>query len=175
MKKGIVIALAILMMFVLVGCGEKENIEQQLIGTSWHQTLTTETDLRAGYITDDKDGHKYQCDEITLTITSTATYSFGANTFNTTTEVKQIKSGITKILDVEWDGGISITNEKDKEVTETSTETESVNGTWHFENDRLYMIENGATTGVSYSVSLVNNELILENEYAGIFLRLKKK
>ena len=79
MKKGIVIALAILMMFVIVGCGEKENIEQQLIGTSWHQTLTTETDLGAGYITDDQDGHKYQCDEITLTITSTATYSFGAN------------------------------------------------------------------------------------------------
>ena len=175
MKKGIVISLAILMMFLFVGCGEKDSIAQQLMGTSWYQTLTTETDLGAGYITDEKDGERYNCDEITLTITSTATYSFEANTFNTTTEVKQIKSGITKIYDVEWVEGCTITTQKDKEVTESTTETESVNGTWNIENDRLYMIENGATTGVSYSVSIVNNELILENEYAGIFLRLKRK
>ena len=168
MKKGIVIALAILMMFAIVGCGEKDfntnennSIAQQLIGTSWYQTLTTETDLGAGYLPENSN-NRY--DEITLKITTTVTYTFNSDTFSSNSEV------ITYIIGEKW-----AYDPYNPEYEETSTETESVNGTWHFENDRLYMIENGATTGVSYSVSIVNNELILENEYAGIFLRLKKK
>ena len=43
------------------------------------------------------------------------------------------------------------------------------------QEDFLWKIENNATQGTSFAVSIINDELILENEYAGIFLRLKRK
>ena len=73
MKKGIVIALAIAVVFMFVGCGDKP-LEQQLIGTSWYQTTTTETEMGSGTILDDDDRELYPVDKITLTIKSTVTY-----------------------------------------------------------------------------------------------------
>lgn len=166
MKKGIVIALAILMIFVLVGCGEKDfstnendSIDQQLIGTSWYQSQTTETDIGEGVLSGGEWG--LYVENITLSIITTVTYEFNDSSFTCTTKIVQKKSG--------W------TNENEYIEREVSTETESVNGTWHFENDRLYLIADNATTGVSYSVFIIDDELILENEYAGTFIRLKKK
>ena len=37
------------------------------------------------------------------------------------------------------------------------------------------MIEDDSPTGTSYNIYFFNDELILENEYAGTFIRLKKK
>ena len=168
MKKGIVIALAIAVVFLFVGCGDKpngdndkivkESLEQQLMGPTWYQSQSTETDLGPGYV---NDGINSYVENVILKITSTVTYTFNADTFTCTTEVIQKKIG--------W-----ISEDYCLEKEEL-LESITVTGTWNIENDRLYMIENNATTGVSYSVSIVNNELILENEYAGIFLRLKKK
>ena len=168
MKKGIVIALAIAVVFLFVGCGDKpngdndkivkESLEQQLMGPTWYQSQSTETDLGPGYV---NDGINSYVENVILKITSTVTYTFNADTFTCTTEVIQKKIG--------W-----ISEDYCLEKEEL-LESITVTGTWNIENDRLYMIENNATTGVSYSVSIVNIELILENEYAGIFLRLKKK
>ena len=76
MKKGIVIALAILMIFVLVGCGEKDfstnendSIDQQLIGTSWYQSQTTETDIGEGVLSGGEWG--LYVENITLSIITT--------------------------------------------------------------------------------------------------------
>ena len=163
MKKGIVFALAILMMFVLVGCGTNENdsIDQQLFGTSWYHTTETVTEIGPGYIPE-YSNDRY--DEITLKITTTITYTFNSDTFSSNSEV------ITYTIGEKWGYDPYY-----PEYEGTSTETESVNGTWHFENDRLYLIADNATTGVSYSVFIIDDELILENEYAGTFIRLKKK
>lgn len=183
MKKGIVFALAIAVVFMFVSCGDKpngdndkivkESLEQQLIGTSWYQTLTTETDLGAGYLPENSNNY---CDEITLKITTTVTYTFNSDNFNCTTDVFENKSGITKIPHAEMmDDGVSVTTWEDKEVTQSTKSSNFISGTWNIENDRLYMIENNATQGTSFAVSIINDELILENEYAGIFLRLKRK
>lgn len=181
MKKGIVIALAIAVVFMFVSCGDKpngdndkivkESLEQQLIGTSWYQTLTTETDLGAGYLPENSNNY---CDEITLKITTTVTYTFNSDSFSSTSEITQKKSGWTGgFYGIDGEGNyIEIPGE---EVSETTTETESVTGSWYFEDDRLYMIEDNAVTGTSFSVSIINDELILENEYAGTFTRFKKK
>lgn len=179
MKKGIVIALAILMMFVLVGCGEKDfntnvndSIDQQLIGTSWYQSQTTETDIGKGVLSGGEWG--IYVEKITLTITTTVTYTFNSDTFSSTSEITQKKSGWTEgVYGIDGEGNYIET--PGEEVSETETETESVTGSWYFEDDRLYMIEDNAVTGTSFSVSIINDELILENEYAGIFLRLKRK
>ena len=174
MKKGIVIALAIAVVFMFVGCGDKP-LEQQLIGTSWYQTTTTETEMGSGTILDDDDRELYPVDKITLTIKSTVTYTFNVDNFNCITDVFENKSGITKIPHVEWDDGCTITTWEDKEVTQSTKNSNFISGTWKIENDRLYMVENNATQGTSFAVSIINDELILENEYAGIFLRLKRK
>lgn len=186
MKKGIVFALAIAVVFMFVSCGDKpngdndkivkESLEQQLIGTSWYQTTTTETEMGSGTIHDDDDGDLYPVDKITLTIKSTVTYTFNVDNFNCTTDVFENKSGITKIPHAEMmDDGVSVTTWEDKEVTQSTKSSNFISGTWNIENDRLYMIENNATQGTSFAVSIINDELILENEYAGIFLRLKRK
>ncbi len=181
MKKGIVIGLAIAVVFMFVSCGDKpngdndkivkESLEQQLMGPTWYQTLTTETDLGAGYLSENSSNY---CDEITLKITTTVTYTFNSDTFSSTSEITQKKSGWTRgFYGIDGEGNyIEIPGE---EVSETTTETESVTGSWYFEDDRLYMIEDNAVTGTSFSVSIINDELILENEYAGTFTRLKKK
>ncbi len=173
MKKGIVIGLAIAFMVLFVGCGDEglndkdENtnkfedtvtIEQQLIGSTWYQSQSTETDLGPGYV---NDGINSYVENVILKITSTVTYTFNADTFTCTTEVIQKKMG--------W-----ISEDYCLEKEEL-LESITVTGTWNIENDRLYMIENNATQGTSFAVSIINDELILENEYAGIFLRLKRK
>ena len=169
MKKGIVIALALAVVFMFVSCGDKpngdnnkfvkESLEQQLIGTSWYQTTTTETEMGPGLF----DGGEWgiYVREITLATITTVTYTFNTDSFACTTEVVEKKFGWTD--DGEY-----------KESVKLLTSNE-VNGTWNIENDRLYMIENNATQGTSFAVSIINDELILENEYAGIFLRLKRK
>lgn len=174
MKKGIVFALAIAVVFMFVSCGDKglndkdENtnkfedtvtIEQQLIGSTWYQSQSTEMEIGEGLF----DGGEWgiYVEEITLATITTVTYTFNSDSFTCTTEVIEKKFGWTE--DGEYKESVKLLSSNE------------VTGTWNIENDRLYMIENNATQGTSFAVSIINDELILENEYAGIFLRLKRK
>lgn len=179
MKKGIVISLAITLMVLFVGCGDK-NISEAIKG-SWYQTQTTETKIESDYITDDYYGVKYVYDGITLTITSTVTYQFNQDTFSCTQEVIQEKSGIAEVytsgepyIDEFGDTQYSYTYE-DIKVSETTTDTEQTLGSWYIEDGKLFMIQNDAQTGTSYNAYIFGDELILESENAATFLKFKKK
>ena len=170
MKKGIVIALAIAVVFLFVGCGDKpngdndkivkESLEQQLMGPTWYQTTETVTEIGSGTIYDDIDGYPYPVNKITLTIKSTVNYKFNQNLFTGTYDIIQKKSGNSSGY---------------RDVEETSKETKEISGVWYVEEGKLFMIEDDSPTGTSYNIYFFNDELILENEYAGTFIRLKKK
>lgn len=160
MKKGIVIALAIAVMFMFVSCGVVS--EKQIQGTWYLKTQEIlQTNLGPGIITDDTDGKEYYVGNVILNYTETIeTLSFEGSTFSKNTEINQYKKG--------W------SESESKEINEKTTKTDWQDGSFRIIDGRLYMYEFLESPGKSFAVSICGNklgsELILDNEHTGTCL-----
>lgn len=160
MKKGIVIALAIAVVFMFVGCGVVS--EKQIQGTWYLKTTEVpQTSLGPGYIIDDTDGKEYYVENVILNYTETIeTLSFEGSTFSKNTEVNQYKKG--------W------SESESKEINEKTTKTDWQDGSFRIIDGRLYMVEALESPGKSFAVSIYGSELILDNEHTGTCLLYRR-
>ena len=163
MKKGIVIALAIAVVFMFVGC---EVVSEKQIQGTWYLKTTEvpQTSLGPGYIIDDTDGKEYYVENVILNYTETIeTLSFEGSTFSKNTEVNQYKKGLYE------------SESESKEINEKTTKTDWQYGSFRIIDGRLYMVEFLESPGKSFAVSIYGSELILDNEHTGTCLVYRRQ
>ena len=163
MKKGIVIALAIAIVFLFTSCG---IIGEKQIEGSWYQYNheILKTSLGPGVMVNNSDGLEYHVNNIILdgiVTYVTLTFNYGHD-IDSKTEVIQGKTGWYESED------------ESKWIQETITDTAEEGGYWYLENGRLYMNGPSAMTGSSFAVTIIGNTLILDNECTGTYITFSR-